>query len=316
MANQPADQQGTPAHLTEKSLLQPAIQAWKFFLNDQGRSPYTIKAFIADLNLLDQFLPPDKAIGEINLKDLQNFTEWLENDRGIPCSPKSLARRITSIKSFFRWLQNSGVILVDPAEKQVQHSVTSPLPTVLTRQEVQTALETAAAFRDSDEPDARPYLLLKLLLETAVKKGECQSIGLNHLSVEDPENAYVFIRYTNPRYRYKERKLGLSKEWIEAFNEYVNQYQPEERLFPWTARRLEYILQDITEAGGFENRISFDMLRWTSTLMDLLDGVEPDKIRQKLGVSKIQFREVRRKLRKLAMDQGFDIKDDEEEVEA
>ncbi len=316
MANQPADQQGTPAHLTEKSLLQPAIQAWKFFLNDQGRSPYTIKAFIADLNLLDQFLPPDKPIGEINLKDLQNFTEWLENDRGIPCSPKSLARRITSIKSFFRWLQNSGVILVDPAEKQVQHSVTSPLPTVLTRQEVQTALETAAAFRDSDEPDARPYLLLKLLLETAVKKGECQSIGLNHLSVEDPENAYVFIRYTNPRYRYKERKLGLSKEWIEAFNEYVNQYQPEERLFPWTARRLEYILQDITEAGGFENRISFDMLRWTSTLMDLLDGVEPDKIRQKLGVSKIQFREVRRKLRKLAMDQGFDIKDDEEEVEA
>lgn len=313
MTNQPADQQGTPAHLTEKSLLKPAIQAWKFFLNDQGRSPYTVKAFVADLNLLDQFLPPDQAIGEITLKDLQNFTDWLENDRGVPCSPKSLARRITSIKSFFRWLQNGGVVLVDPAEKLVQHSVTSPLPIVMTRQEVQTAVEAADAFRLSDEPDARPYLLLKLLLETAVKKGECQSIGLNHLSVEDPENAYVFIRYTSPRYRYKERKLGLSKEWLEAFNEYVTQYQPEERLFPWTARRMEYILEDITEAAGLENRISFDMLRWTSALMDLLDGVEPDKIRQKLGVSKIQFREVRRKLRKLALDQGFDIKDEEED---
>ena len=313
MTNQPADQQGAPAHLTEKSLLKPAIQAWKFFLNDQGRSPYTVKAFVADLNLLDQFLPPDQAIGEITLKDLQNFTDWLENDRGVPCSPKSLARRITSIKSFFRWLQNGGVVLVDPAEKLVQHSVTSPLPIVMTRQEVQTAVEAADAFRQSDEPDARPYLLLKLLLETAVKKGECQSIGLNHLSVEDPENAYVFIRYTSPRYRYKERKLGLSKEWLEAFNEYVTQYQPEERLFPWTARRMEYILEDITEAAGLENRISFDMLRWTSALMDLLDGVEPDKIRQKLGVSKIQFREVRRKLRKLALDQGFDIKDEEED---
>jgi site-specific recombinase XerD len=315
MTNQPAEQQGTPAHLTEKSLLQPAIQAWKFYLNDQGRSPYTVKAFVADLNLLDEFLPPDQTIGEITLKDLQNFTNWLENDRGVPCSPKSLARRITSVKSFFRWLQNSGVMLVDPAEKLVQHSVTSPLPTVMTPQQVQAALETANAFRESDEPDARPYVLLKLLLETAVKKGECRNIGLNHLSVEDPESAYVFIRYTNPRYRYKERKLNLSEDWVEAFNEYAAQYQPEERLFPWTARRLEYILEDITEAGGFENRISFDMLRWTSALLDLMDGVEPDKIRQKLGVSKIQFREVRRKLRKLAQQQGFDIKDDEEDNE-
>ena len=313
MSQQPAEPTGTPAHLTEKSMLQPAIQAWKFFLNDQGRSHYTIKAFIADLNLLDSFLPPDKSLGDISLKDLQEFTNWLENERGIPCSPKSLARRITSIKSFFRWLQHSGVVIVDPADKLVQHSVSSPLPIVMTREEVAQALETARSFREADEPDARPYALLKLLLETAVKKGECQAIALNHLSVDDPENAFVFIRYTNPRYRYKERKLNLSKDWLEAFEEYTDQYQPEERLFPWTSRRLEYILEDITEAGAFENRISFDMLRWTSALMDLLDGVEPDKIRQKLGVSKIQFREVRRKLRQLAKQQGFMLPDPDED---
>jgi integrase/recombinase XerD len=313
MSNQPAEQKGTPAHLSERSLLQPAIQAWKFYLNDQGRSPYTVKAFVADLNLLDAFLPPDQVIGEITLKDLQNFTDWLQNDRGVPCSPKSLSRRITSVKSFFRWLQNSGVLLVDPADNLVQHSVTSPLPTVMTREEVDAALQTANALREGDEPDARPYILLKLLLETAIKKGECRNIGLNHLSVEDPENAYVFIRYTNPRYRYKERKIPLSKDWLAAFEEYTAQYQPEERLFPWTARRLEYILEDITEAAALPNRISFDMLRWTAALMDLIDGVPPDKIRQKLGVSKIQFREVRRKLRKLALEQGFKFADEDEE---
>ncbi|MCB2209531.1 site-specific integrase [bacterium] len=315
MSNQPADQQGTPAHLSERSLLQPAIQAWKFYLNDQGRSPYTVKAFVADLNLLDEFLPPDQVIGDIALKDLQNFTDWLQNERGVPCSPKSLSRRITSVKSFFRWLQNSGVLLTDPADKLVQHSVTSPLPTVMSREEVDAALQTANALREADEPDARPYVLLKLLLETAIKKGECRGIELNHLSVEDPENAYVFIRYTNPRYRYKERKLPLSEEWLAAFEEYTSQYNPEERLFPWTARRLEYILEDITEAAALPNRISFDMLRWSSALMDLIDGVAPDKIRQKLGVSKIQFREVRRKLRKLALEQGFKITDDSEEDE-
>jgi len=313
MTDQSTSTQGTPAHLSERSFLQPAIQAWKFYLKDQGRSPHTMKAFVADLNLLDTFLPPDKTLGDIILKDLQNFTNWLENERGVPCSPKSLARRITSVKSFFRWLQNNAVLLVDPAEKLVQRSVTSPLPDILTQEEINKALETAASFREGDEPDARPFLLLKLLLETAIKKGECASIGLNHLSVEDPQNAYVFIRYTNPRYRYKERKIPVSGDWIEAFNEYVNQYTPEEQLFPWTARRLEYILEDITEAAGVDKRISFDMCRWSAALMDLINGVEPDKIRQKLGVSKIQFREVRRKLRKLALGQGFDIRNDSEE---
>ena len=315
MTNQPSENQGIPAHFTERSFLQPVIQAWKYYLNDQGRSPYTVKAFVADLNLLDGFLAPDKMIGDITLTDLEKFTEWLQNERGVPCSPKSLSRRITSVKSFFRWLQNSGVILVDPADKLVQRSVTSPLPQVMTREEVEAALAAAAAMREADEPDARPYTLLRLLLETAIKKGECRGIDLNHLSIEEPGEAYVFIRYTNPRYRYKERKITLSPEWIESFNEYASQYEPEERLFPWTPRRLEYILEDITRAAGFEKRISFDMCRWTSALMDLTDGVEPDKIRQKLGVSKIQFREVRRKLRTLALQQGFNLPDEDDKGE-
>ena len=313
MTNQAIESTGTPAHLSERTYLQPAIQAWSFYLNDQGRSPNTVKAFIADLNLLDIFLPPDKTVGEITLKDLNDFTHWLEHERGVPCSPKSLSRRVTSLKSFFRWLQRGGVLMVDPAEKLPQQTVTSPLPMVLSHPEIKTALKTADTFRSGDSPDARPYILLKLLLETAIKKGECRNINLNHLSVDDPDDAYVFVRYTNPRYRYKERKLPLSREWVESFNEYVVQYEPQERLFPWTARRLEYILEDITQAAGFEKRISFDMCRWTSVLTDLIEGVEPDRIRQKLGVSKIQFREVRQKLRRLALQQGYDLGEEPEE---
>jgi len=313
MTNQTTEVTGTPAHLTERTHIQPAIQAWRFYLNDQGRSPYTVKAFIADLNLLDRFLPPDKTIGEITQKDLENFTNWLENERGVPCSPKSLSRRITSVKSFFRWLQRGGVLMVDPADKLPQRTVTSPLPMVLTHPEIKTALKTAETYRTVNPPDARPYTLLKLLLETAIKKGECRNIYLNHLEVDDPQNAFLFIRYTNPRYRYKERKLPLSPEWVASFNEYVERYEPQERLFPWTSRRMEYILEDITEAAGFEKRISFDMCRWTSVLTDLIDGIESEKIRQKLGVSKIQFREVHQKLRKLAIQQGYELGEETQE---
>ena len=304
------------AHITENTLMQPAIQAWKYYLRDQGRSVYTVKAFIADLYLLVSFLPPDKAIGSITTKDLENFTNWLEKERNVPCSPKSLARRITSVKSFFRWLNQYGSILVDPADKLVQLTVTSPLPNVLTAQEMLHVLETADQFRTSSSPDARPYALLALILETAIKKGECISLTLNHLDLDTPNGPFIFVRYTNPRYRYKERKISVSETWLEAFREYQSQYQPINEVFPWSPRRLEYILEDIGEAAGLDKHLSFDMCRWTSVLYDLVNGMEPDKIRQKLGISKIQWREVYRKLRWLALEQGIDLNKPPLEAEA
>jgi len=306
MTNQLTDPKGTPASITNQTYLKPAIQAWKIFLNDQDRSPHTIKAFIADLNLLDTFLPMDTTLGDITLNDLEDFTNWLENERGVPCSPKSLSRRITSIKSFFGWLKDKA-FLANPAENLPYRTVTSPLPTVMTHPELKTALKVAESYRFSETQDARPYTLLKLLFETSIKKGECINIGLNHLEIEDPQNAFLFVRYANPRYRSKERKLPLSAEWVEAFNEYAEQYQPQERLFPWTARLLEYVLEDISQAAGFDKRISFDMCRWTGALTDLINGVEADKIRRKLGVSKVQFKEVHQKLRQLALKLGYDL---------
>jgi integrase/recombinase XerD len=42
------------------------------------------------------------------------------------------------------------------------------------------------------------------------------------------------------------------------------------------------------------------MCRWTHALGDFKRGMEPDKVRQNLGVSKIQWRELHLKLRQLA----------------
>ncbi|MEM5774291.1 MAG: site-specific integrase, partial [Anaerolineaceae bacterium] len=130
-------------HISAHTAFQPAILGWEVFLKDQGKSPYTIKAFLGDVSLLASFLAPDKTIGEVSTNDINNFLNWLEKGRGVPCSPKSYARRITSIKSFFRWLQKYGAIAMDPAEKIVQKSVISPLPEVLTPQEEAAVIEQA-----------------------------------------------------------------------------------------------------------------------------------------------------------------------------
>ena len=299
------------AHISESTLLQPAIQAWKIFLRDQGRSHHTLKAFEADMMLLEEFMPTDKQIGQISTKDLEDYLTWLEKDRGVPCSPKTLSRRITSLKSFFRWLTQNAVLSVDPAEKLLQKTVTSPLPTVLTARELKVALEAADSIRTSASADPRPYVLLLLVLETALKKGECLNLKTNHLELGNPEEAYVFVRYPNQRYRFKERKILVSSQWVDAYNQYAEKYQIKDQVFPWSQRRLEYLLEDVTNAGKMDKHISFDMLRWTSALNDLSTGVEQDKIRQKLGISKIQWREVKSKLRNLAMQNSYTLPEEE-----
>jgi integrase/recombinase XerD len=288
------------AHITTQTPLQPAIRAWEIFLQDQGRSLYTIKAFIGDLQLLASYLPPDRTLGTITTNDLNHFLQWLQKGRGIPCSPKSLARRITSLKSFFRWLHQAGVLVTDPAEMVIQQSVMSPLPVVLTKTETEKILEVARAYRTARKPDARPYTLLALILNTGIKKGECLALTLNHIDLEAQNGPFLFVRYVSPSNRYKERKIPLTADWVESYKEYLAQYKPTERVFPWSPRRLEYLLEDIGEEAGLVKHLSFDMCRWTSALDSWEAGLEPEKIRQKMGISKIQWREISLKLRQLS----------------
>lgn len=291
-------------HITSQTPLLPTIGSWELFLLDQGKSPYTVKAFLGDLQLLAKFLPPDKTVGTVTTKDLNNFLTWLQTGRGIPCSPKSLARRITSIKAFFRWLHKSGRIMVDPAEKVVQQSVISPLPTVLTRSEQEKVIQVAEKYRQAKKPDARPYTLLKLLLSTGIKKGECLAININHIDLQAPGGPILFVRYASPGNRYKERKIDLPAEWVESYQEYLTQYQPKDVVFPWSPRRLEYLLEDLGEEAGIDKHLSFDMCRWTSVLRDWQSDLEHEQIRQKLGISKIQWREISMKLRQLSAQQS------------
>jgi site-specific recombinase XerD len=288
-----------PSHITAQTTLVPAINSWRIYLTDQGKSPHTVKAFTADMLLLASYLPPDRPLGGITTNEINNFLDWMQKQRGVPCSPKTLARRITSIKAFFRWLTQYGVILVDPGEKVLQQSVISPLPQVLTPDEVQAVLVAANKYRQSEQPDARYYTLLELLLETGIKKSECLALSPNHIDREAPGGATLFVRYASPQHRYKERKIALSEDWLHAYDEYCGQYQVIDRIFPWSQRRLEYLLEDLGEEAGLDKHLSFEMCRWTCALSDVNSDMDANKVRQKMGLSKIQWREVRHKLLKL-----------------
>ncbi len=289
----------TASRITGQTTVGPALGAWESYLRDQGRSPNTIKAFISDVRLLTQFLPADKTMGAVTTNDLNRFFHWMESERDVPCSPKTLSRRITATKAFFRWLTKYGVLAVDPAEKVVQRSAVSPLPQVLDENEVNAVLAAANRHRRDQKPDARPFALLDLLLATGIKKSECLGIHLNHIEM-DGAAPHLFVRYASPANRYKERKLELPEDWPTVYSEYLEQYQPVDQLFPWSPRRLEYLLEDIGQEAGLKKHLSFDMCRWTCALRDFRSGLDAEKVRQKMGVSKIQWREINLKLRQLS----------------
>jgi integrase/recombinase XerD len=291
--------------VTPESSLQAALGTFEQHMKEEGFAVNTQKAFASDIRLLGKYIGIGQPVGEIATKNLNDFLHWLTEERGVPCSPKSYARRVTTLKVFFGWLQEKGVLHLDPSNAVIQRTVRSPLPTLPSEQQVSKALATAAAWRQGEgdakgKPDARPYLLMTLLLQTGIKKGEAMSVVPNHIDRTEPEEPVLHIRYRNPRMRYKERKVALKSDWLEVLDEYLKQYEPTDTLFTCTARNLEYILRDVGDASGLEpGMLSFENLRWVSSLRDYRNEVEQDKIRQKLGLSKVTWRETRNKLSRL-----------------
>ena len=304
LPDQEPDPNKPPPPIRPDASLQAALGVFENHMRDEGFSINTMKAFSSDIRLLGKYLGIGQPVGEIGTKNLNDFLDWLLNERGVPCSPKSYARRVTTLKVFFSWLHESGVLANDPSAAIIQRTVTSPLPTLPTDQQIENALHEAGQIREGvgvKKPDARPYLLLTLLLQTGIKKSEAMNIVPNHIDRSEPHRPLLFIRYANPRLRYKERKLDLDADWLVVLDEYLAQYAPTDTLFTCTARNLEYILTDVGEAVGLkQGLLSFENLRWISALQDWANEVEQDDIRQKLGLSKVTWRETKSKLSKLA----------------
>lgn len=289
-----------PVDLDASASLADASKAFGGHMLRQGFSDNTIKAFQADLRLFARHIGGNKVIGKIAQTDLEAFMTWLNTERGAPCSPKSYARRLTTLKVFFGWLASAEVLNSDPAAPLIHVHPTTPLPEILYDGQVNDLLRVTRDLLWAPKPDARPYLLATLLLQTGIKKGECMEIKLEHIDLSTPGAAVLFVRYADPRKTLKERRLALGPNFAPAYKQYAREYQPRERLFECTARNLEYVLEEAATLAGIKSGCSFEQLRWTCAVRDYRNGVPADQLRQKLGLSMITWRETLPKIQKLA----------------
>lgn len=293
-------QQPAITNLTARSSLAEACREFDTAMVLKGFTENTIKAFQADLRILAGFISSSRPIGQISTKDLTDFLVYLRTERGRPCNPKSYARRVTTLKVFFEWLKEIGARDTDPAAPLVHQPVHTPLPRVLSDEQVEQLLAAAHSLAGGKEADPRPLLLVELLLQTGIKKSECMNIHLSHLDVSNPNEPLLHVRYPRVQQAYKERTIQLRPRIVPILKAYRAKYQPAEFLFECTARNLEYVLRDLAESAGIEGGVSFESLRWTAALRDYRAGMGEELLRRKLGLSKLRWRETLDKLERLA----------------
>ena len=289
--------------LTVESSLGEAMERFRDYMVHQEYAENTVKSFLGDLGILKRYLKGNPPVGQISTKNLQDFMRWLQYERGKPCSPKSYARRLTTLKVFSAWLAGLGVLPADPAAPLIHKPVMAPLPRILYDDQVEQVLAVTRQMMAGEEPDKkpdpRPHLLITLLLETGIKKQECMGIKLGHIDTSSPAGPVVHIRYDNPRMQYKERRLRLPAGWSRTLAVYRKVYEPQQALFPCTPRNLEYVLANVAKLAGLPDGLSFEMLRWTCAVRDYRAHMDPDQLRRKLGLSRMSWEETEPKLVRL-----------------
>jgi integrase/recombinase XerD len=142
---------------------------------EKGRSVHTVAAYRRDLEaLLDSSVALEPAA-------LAGYVRGLR-ERPHPLAASSIARTISSIRSFAGFLVEEGLLAADPAVDLVAPKQPARLPKALTIEQVEQLL----AATDGDEPaDLRDKALIELLYATGARISEAVALNVDDLLGED-----------------------------------------------------------------------------------------------------------------------------------
>jgi integrase/recombinase XerC len=163
-------------------------------------SPNTITAYNRDLYQFSEFI--DSL--EPNLLSIshQQVRTWIISlmDNGI--EPKSINRKISTLRSFYKFLQREGLIKSSPMLHVKAPKIPRRLPVVITEQKMDSLLDAEHVFNDDFE-GVRNRLILELLYGTGMRLSEL--VGLKNEDVNVYENQIKVLGKRN-----KERIIPIS----------------------------------------------------------------------------------------------------------
>lgn len=187
------------------SNLKTAHKEFLDYLNEKGRASATILAYGSDLQQLIDFLQKKNKVKaeEITQKDLEEFKKSLA-DNGY--TPKSVSRKINSIRTFFKLLIKSNVIKDNPASDLSHPKYETKPPRILSKMEYR-------ALRDASRHDSRMSAIIELFLQTGIRIGELASLKL-----EDIKDDKIIIKAYESQ---PGREVPLNESVKQAIDEYL-----------------------------------------------------------------------------------------------
>lgn len=185
--------------------LSAAQQQFTDFLKEKGRSNATIVAYTKDIDQLATHLKEagKQDVDTIKKEDIEAFLGKLSS---AGYTPKSLSRKINSIRTFYRFLKSKSLVSEDPSLQVAHPQYQLAAPRILTPTEYR-------ALRDSARNDARMFAVIELLLQTGIRIGELAELRMDDMLAEG-----LRIR---PFEKHEERIVPLNKSAKEALERYL-----------------------------------------------------------------------------------------------
>jgi len=252
---------------------------------ERNVSHYTVRNYTTDLLDFFGFLR-GKEISSLNEVDRHVVRDYLAYLLGQGFVKASIARKLSAIRSFYRYLLREKMVLTSPVEATSSPKLDKRLPSFLSIEEVNRLLEAP----DLSTPQGqRDRALLELLYASGLRVSELVKLNLEQIDLDSCE-----IRVWGKGS--KERVVLMGKPAAEALRAYLQQGRPKlfstrirmtnalfinrygERLIE---RRVQRILEKYSSLAGIGKKVHPHMLRHTFAT-HLLDGGADLRVVQEL----------------------------------
>ena len=273
----------------DNSPLLPTIKLYVRYLRlERNLSPNTIEAYRNDLAHLEAFMMRnDLKLENVTLEQLHTFAASL-HEYGI--TPRSQARVLSGVRSFFRFLVLDGVVESDPTELLEWPSLPEHLPVVLSLEEIDRIEDSIDL---SKAEGARNRAIIEVLFSCGLRVSELVNMKLSDLYLED---RVLLVRGKGN----KERLVPVSNKAIADLNRWffdrnLMKIKPGEDDYVFLNRRGAHLTRTMilimvkrqAEEAGIKKTISPHTFRHSFATALLQGGADLRSIQAMLGHEKI-----------------------------
>jgi integrase/recombinase XerC len=263
--------------------MQKHIFAFLSYLkSERNVSPHTERSYLSDLEQFFEFLGT-KDVTEVDHQALRQFMARLMKD---DIKKSSIARKLSAIRSFFKYLNREGILTGNPARLVSTPRREKRLPAVLTADDAQRLMEVPAAT-ESGDPDIilRDRAVLETLYSTGIRASELT--GMNRDDI-DRNDRLIRIRGKGR----KERVVPIGHTALAALETYLNgtsKVTDHAAVFTGptgkrlTVRTVQRILENYRKKLGLSQKASPHTLRHSFATHLLESGADLRAIQELLG---------------------------------